>query len=238
MENHPFFTYNDTFIAYGWQHLSILGLIAFLSFLIPYGADRYLNYFQRIWVSRCIAIIIAFWAFLWIGIYWWLGDFELARHLPLDICNIVAVLLPFLMWKPRFSVHEIIYFWFLAGTLQGLLTPHLSNNYPNFEWWKYWIVHGGLVVYAVYITVVFRFYPTWRSLWRSFWAANLYLVFVYCVNYLLGSNYAYLMGKPPVASALDLMGPYPWYILTGQIVAFVLFVLVWLPVRIFGKKQA
>ncbi|MFT4761428.1 MAG: putative integral membrane protein (TIGR02206 family) [Paraglaciecola sp.] len=90
---------------------------------------------------------------------------------------------------------------------------------------------------SVYITVVFKMYPTFKSLWKSFLAANFYLVFVYIMNVLLGSNYAYLLGKPPVASALDLMGPYPWYILTGQAVAAVLFILVWLPVRIFGNRK-
>lgn len=237
MQNHPFFEYNDTFVAYGAQHLTVMGLIVVLSILIPWLSNCYLNYFQKIWVSRTLAVTIAFWAFLWIGIYYYLGDFEIAKHLPLDLCNIVAVTLPFLMWMPKFKVHEIIYFWILAGTLQGVLTPHLSNNYPNFEWWKYWIVHGGLIVYAIYITVVFKMYPTFRSLCKSFVAANLYLVFVYGMNHLLGSNYAYLMGKPPVASALDLMGPYPWYILTGQAVAAVLFLLVWAPVRVFGKRN-
>ena len=237
MQNHPFFQYNDTFQTFGTQHLMILGLVALLSFLIPWLSIRYLNYFQKIWVSRGLAILVSFWVIFWTLIYAWLGDFEWSLHLPLDICNIVALTLPFLMWMPKFKIHEIIYFWILAGTLQALLTPHLSNNYPNFEWWKYWVVHGGLVVYAIYITVVFKMYPTWKSLWKSFFFANCYLVFVYIMNNLLGSNYAYLMGKPPVASALDLMGPYPWYILTGQGVAVVLFLIAWLPVWVFGRSH-
>jgi len=232
---HPFFYQTIEFQAFGSQHFTILALIALLSFLIPWLANRKLNYFQKLWLSRILAITVSFWVIFWIGIYGWLGEFDPKLHLPFDICNIVAVLLPLLMWMPKYKIHEILYFWILAGTMQALLTPHLINS-PSFEWWKYWIVHGGLVVYAVYITVVFKMYPTWKSLWKSFLAANLYLVFVYSMNAIIGSNYAYLMGKPPTASALDFMGPYPWYILTGQAVAVVLFILVWLPIRIFVKK--
>ena len=52
---------------------------------------------------------------------------------------------------------------------------------------------------------------------------------VFLVNLLLGSNYAYLMGKPPTASAFGYLGDYPWHLLVSEALALVLFVLVLLP---------
>jgi uncharacterized membrane protein YwaF len=39
----------------------------------------------------------------------------------------------------------------------------------------------------------------------------------------------YLCRKPKSASVLDLFGPWPFYILAGEVAAVVLFYLLWLP---------
>jgi uncharacterized membrane protein YwaF len=53
----------------------------------------------------------------------------------------------------------------------------------------------------------------------------------------LGSQYMYSMRKPETASALDLMGPWPWYLLTAQFVALLLFVLLYLPFAWQDRRQ-
>ena len=40
-------------------------------------------------------------------------------------------------------------------------------------------------------------------------------------NIILDANYFWLMGKPPVGSLLDFMGPWPWYILVAEFVALI-----------------
>jgi len=39
-------------------------------------------------------------------------------------------------------------------------------------------------------------------------------LFSYLVNQALGSNYMFTSGKTGSASMLDLLGPYPWYLLS------------------------
>jgi hypothetical integral membrane protein (TIGR02206 family) len=234
-----FFAYNNDFQTFSSQHITMLAIVLAVSILLPFFAKRVLNPWHQLWLSRGMAILISFWVLVYILIKLWLGDFNYKTDLPLDICNIIGLLLPFLMWKPSYKVHEVLYFWILAGTLQANITPHLFNGFPNYIFFKYWIVHGGLIVYAVYITVVFDFKPTLRSVWKAFFSFQLYLVFIFIVNILLRSNYVYVLHKPPTATALDYLGPWPWYILVGEILALLLFFLVYAPIRLapFFKKN-
>lgn len=59
--------------------------------------------------------------------------------------------------------------------------------------------------------------------------AQVYLVGVHMLNQVMGSNYGYTMGKPPGPSVLDLMGPWPWYLLWGEILMIILYLLLFLP---------
>ena len=231
LSHYLFFRPNTDFHLFGSQHLVMIFFTAGLSAVLAVFSKKYLSERQKLTASRVMTVILAVAVLGWIGIRLALGEFDPKTDLPLDICNVLALALPFLMWRPSRRVQEVAYFWILAGTIQAVLTPHLFEGFPHFTFVKYWTVHGGLIVYAVFATVAFGFYPGWKSLWRSFLLVQVYLVALYFINLALGSNYAYIMGKPPTASALDFLGPYPWYLLVGEAIAVVFFVLVYLPVH-------
>ncbi|HEY9576408.1 MAG TPA: TIGR02206 family membrane protein, partial [Pseudobacillus sp.] len=64
---------------------------------------------------------------------------------------------------------------------------------------------------------------------------NLLVPVISFVNQLTDGNYLYLHHKPETASLLDFLGPYPWYILSLEAVAFTLSLLVWL---LFRKRAS
>ncbi len=235
MRHFTFFTYNKDFDTFGTQHLVVLGISFFLCIALPYFAKHNLSAKRQLWLSRIMALWISFGAFNYIFILLLLGDFNYKTDLPFDVCNFTAAILPFIMWKPTKRVHEILYFWILAGTMQGIITPHLYNGFPNFIFIKYWTVHGGLVVYAIYITYVFGFKPTIRSIWKAFILLLGYLVVIYFINLLLGSNYAYVVHKPPTSSVLDYFGPWPVYIFVGATLGLLLFFIVYAPLELKKK---
>ena len=68
--------------------------------------------------------------------------------------------------------------------------------------------------------------------------ANIYLVIVTSINFLLGSNYMYTLRKPATASLLDHMGPWPWYILSGELVGLAMFTLLYLPIAMLGRRAS
>lgn len=233
-----FFTPNTDFQLFGNQHLVMIALTVLLSIGLSVFAKRKLSEIQQVRLGRIMTVTMALTVIGWIVLRLAEGLFDYKTDLPFDICNITALLLPFLMWTPRHRVHEVLYFWIFAGTTQAVLTPHLFEGFPHYTFVKYWLVHGGLVVFAVYATVVFGIRPTWKSLWRAFMLLQVYVVSLFGINLLLGSNYAYLMGKPPTASALDYLGPYPWYLLVSEGLAVVFFTLALLPLLISsGKKK-
>ncbi len=233
-----FFRPNTDFQLFGNQHLVMIALTLGLAFGISFFVKNSLFKHHQLTIGRALTLLICLAVVGWIGIRMAMGEFDYKTDLPFDICNIVALSLPFLMWQPNPRIHEVLYFWILAGTMQAVLTPHLFEGFPHFTFVKYWLVHGGLVVFAVYATVVYGIRPTWKSLWRSFLLLQGYVAALFCINLMLGSNYAYLMRKPPVASALDYLGDYPWYLLSSELVALFMFVLVLLPLLFLKKELA
>jgi len=106
----------------------------------------------------------------------------------------------------------ILYFWVLAGTINAVITPDLLFNFGHWEYNVYFVYHLGLIVAMIYATLVFKFQITWKDYWNAVLGVVVFTVFSAGVNFLLKANYNYLSAKPEVASILDVMGPWPWYI--------------------------
>jgi hypothetical integral membrane protein (TIGR02206 family) len=98
--------------------------------------------------------------------------------------------------------------------------------------------HGLIIIAMVYMTAIEGFRPTWKSLWKTMLLINIYLVVVTGINVLLGSNYMYTLHKPATASLLDHMGPWPWYLLSGEMVALAMFTLLFLPIVLSDRLAA
>ena len=78
--------------------------------------------------------------------------------------------------------------------------------------------------------------PTLNGMKHSFIALNIFLIIAFIFNIILDANYFWVMGKPPVSSLLDFMGPWPWYIITAELVTLLLFIFVYNLYKYFNKK--
>jgi len=202
-----FLEFNSDFIFYGLQHITIIILIICLSIGLPIFTKRSFSQYQQLLTSRIIAIIISCWVILYDLILLNLGKFNYKTDLPLDICNLMGLLIPFLMWSPSMQLFPYLYFYIMAGTTQAVFVPYLFDGFPNFVFIKFWVVHGGLIVYILYVAVVWKFKLTLKDIWRSFLLLQLYGLLIYLTNKQIGANYIFLVQKPPTNSIFDYFGP-------------------------------
>lgn len=165
------------------------------------------------------------------------GNYNYKTDLPLYLCSFMALVVPFFTQTRRFWMFEVLVFWVIAGTIQGIVTPDIAVGFPSLDYFRYWIVHLGLVVVIVYAISVFKMHPNFKSLIKSFIALQLYFVFALLLNYILGSNYMYLNYKPESASIVDYLGDWPWYILSMQALVIPAFLLVYLPFYLHNTQE-
>jgi len=126
-----------------------------------------------------------------------------------------------------------MYFMGIAGAIQALATPDLGiYGFPHFRFFQTFISHGLIVTSAIFMTVVEGFRPTWKSILRVALWTNTYALIIYFVNAAIGSNYLMLNYKPDVPSLLDLLPPWPVYILYMELIGVVSILLLYLPFAI------
>lgn len=157
------------------------------------------------------------------------GSFDILVDLPFFMCDLVAMILPFIILSENRKWIGILYFWALAGTMQALITPDVEAGFPSFHFFRYFIGHGSIIIAILYTVIVKRIRIGWHDFLNAIIYAQGYLVAVHLVNQILSSNYGYTMQKPPGPSILDLMGPWPWYILWGEFLMVFLYLLLLAP---------
>src|SRR4030095_11044162 len=165
------------------------------------------------------------------------GTLDILVDLPFFLCDLVALLLPVIIFQQNRKWLGIIYFWALAGTMQALITPDLKSNFLSFDFFRYFIMHGGIVSAIIYCIIVWKIKITWRDLWNAVLYVQFYIIGVHLVNLVLRSNYSYTMAKPANPTILDLLGVWPWYLFWAEILTMVLFVLLLLPFLISKNKK-
>ncbi len=158
---------------------------------------------------------------------------ELLRQnsLPFHLCDIVSLVLAVALFTGRQRWAELGYLWGLSATLQGLLTPAVKFDWFSPEYYAFFLQHGGVQVAALGLVCGMGLRPEAGAFRRTMLWSWLYMAVTFGINTLLRTNYGYLNGKPEVASLLDHLGPWPWYLLSLQAVAFVFFGLLLLPFR-------
>ena len=159
------------------------------------------------------------------------------QNLPLHACSISSWCTIYILLTRSYRVYEIIYFVGIAGAMQAVLTPDAGiYGLPHFRAIQTLALHGMIVIAMVFMTTIEGFRPTWSSVWKTVLVGNVYLLFVTGVNHLLGSNYMYTRQKPATASLLDHLGPWPWYLLAGELVAILLVLLLYLPFAVADRR--
>jgi hypothetical integral membrane protein (TIGR02206 family) len=222
--------FDPQFVSYGMEHLLWLLFGATSTFLWILAGKRQNSDGGKRKVGLIMSLLPAA---LWVGVslymIFWVRLVDLGLVLPFHACYFLNLLMPVMLYRRSYFIFEISYFMIMGGCIQALLTPDIQTTFPDYMNIRYFFVHMCLAQSILYAIFVYGFRPTWKSLGKAFLWINIYFVFIILVNLLLDTNFMYLRSKPNAVTLLDLFGDWPWYILGGELLALVMFVLVMLP---------
>lgn len=146
------------------------------------------------------------------------GNFQLGVSLPLQLCDLAAVVAVLALWTRHHTAICVTYFWGLLLTPQALATPALAADFPDPRFIVFWAMHILIVWAAVFLTFGLGHRPNWQGYRRTVLITAAWLLLLYPTNLLLGTNYGFVNGKPSTGSMLDLMGPWPVYLLVEVVI--------------------
>jgi hypothetical integral membrane protein (TIGR02206 family) len=158
----------------------------------------------------------------------------LDNSLPFYLCDVVSIFLAFALFTKSQRLAEIGYLWGIAGTLQGLLMPTLWFDWREIEFYIFFLQHGGAPIAAVFLVWGLGILPEKGAFRRSVYWSLGYIAVVMSINWAIGENYGFLNGKPAVGTFFDYMGPWPFYLITLQLIAYSLYLIL---LRIAPKTQ-
>ena len=226
----------EPFHLFGPGHLIAIGVLVIinLSFIwLRKSEDQKFKDGVRYTIAGILLLSESSWHIWNIATDQW----TIQRHLPLHLCSIFIWLGIYMLVSKNYRIYEFVYFLGVGGALQAVITPEAGiYGFPHFRVFQTLFSHGTLVTAGIFMTLVEGFRPYWSSFKRVFIWTNLYMVFVTIVNLLIGSNYLYTLRKPDTASLMDLLGPWPWYLLAVEGVALVICFLLYLPFLIQDQR--
>ena len=211
------------------EHVVALIVVALSTILLVVGARRRPGPWLKVFAAVLVVDEVSWWLFLLGG-----GQpgSQVALSLPLQLCDVAIFIAAAALFTRRQLVVEVTYFWGLAGTIQALLTPDLPQHFPSYPYFQYYIAHGGVVAAALVLVVGLRQHPRRWAVARVAGLTVAYTALVGFVDAVTGADYMYLRSKPPSATLLDILGPWPWYILSAAAIAACLFAILDAPFRL------
>jgi hypothetical integral membrane protein (TIGR02206 family) len=160
-------------------------------------------------------------------------------NLPLQLTDAVSLVSVAALWRPSCALLvELVYFWALSASLQAVLTPDLGWPFPDVLYFTFFATHSGAIVAACVLVFGCRRLPRPGAVGRVFGLTVAFAALAAAGTLLTGGNYMFLRAKPARSSLLDLMGPWPWYILAAAALGLVMFLILAALARRSGSARA
>ncbi|NIJ12083.1 putative integral membrane protein (TIGR02206 family) [Saccharomonospora amisosensis] len=202
------------FNAYGPSHWMVLlifaaGTAALVGFGRKYRETAADRHFSRGFAVVLLAVYVTIQAYTMSSARW-----DVADSVPLHLSDLAGLVAAYALWSHRHWAFALTYYWCLSLSTQALVSPVLASpDFPHHEFLAFWGMHLLVIWAAIYLTWGAGLRPTWRG-YRITVAVTLgWVAVAMTFNAATGTNYGYLNRKPDTGSVLDLLGPWPWYLL-------------------------
>ncbi len=207
------------FVAFGLSHRMVIAVLVVVAAALVVLGRRYRGTPIERWCSRTLALVSA--GFLIpVELYrLLLGHGAIKYSLPLQLCDLTAMAAVWALWSYSSTAFALTYFWGLTLTSQAFVSPELTApDFPSLQFLSFFGMHSLVLWAAIYLTWGIGLRPDWRSYRIAVLATIGWGVVMFVCNHLAGTNYGFLNSKPVVRSLLDMLGPWPWYLLSELVV--------------------
>jgi hypothetical integral membrane protein (TIGR02206 family) len=201
---------HDKFVLFGREHLVVIALTFIVPAVLASAARRrpqsdaaIRNAFAAILIGTWIAWYVLFVARGWLGP---------GNEFPMNLCDWATIALIVALIRPNQRAYELAYFWALAGTMQGLVTPDVNFGFPEPQFVVFMLGHAGIIAAVVYLTFGSHLRPVPASIPRVAGWTMVYVVAASLTDWVLGTNYGFFRAKPGHATLFDFMPAWPYYI--------------------------
>lgn len=204
--------YGQDFVVGGPAHWAALGMISAICLAVA-GAglrvQRWEERDRRRFEAALASGLVLIWCMLQ-GRYLLPDRLRWDWSLPLQICNVVALLAPLAVWNRSAYARAILYHVGLGICPVALVLPVLHAGFARPDYWIFWSYHGGIIVAAVYDRVARHYRPTWRDWQRTAATILIFSPTVLAVDLLVKGDYAFLGNNPHPSAFARAFGPWPW----------------------------
>jgi hypothetical integral membrane protein (TIGR02206 family) len=210
------------FQVFGPLHFSILAATV----AVPYALSR----LPRVKSTRlALGVVLGINEAIWYAYRFLVEGYKFPEGIPLQLCDAAVILTVWAALTGSNRAFELAYYWGLAGAGMALLTPDLWAPCWSYPTMYFWLAHSGMVAILLLMLFAGHARPREGSVWRALIAVNIFAAFAGLFNWIFKTNYMYLCKKPAAGSLLDALGPWPWYLAGGEVLALLFFGLLWLP---------
>jgi hypothetical integral membrane protein (TIGR02206 family) len=222
---------DPTFRALDFQHIVTLSLITTVCVLLAWKAR---TGGIRKWLGLFLGFLLLSYAIVLYVQQAVAHSLSWEYSLPLELCNLVLIACILSLFRPNPLLIEIAYFWGLGGVLQATVTPELASGFPSWDFVFFFWSHGVTLIAIIFLISGRGFRPRRGAVLRMMLALNIYGLSVGILDWATGWNYGFLCRKPMTPSLFDVLGPWPWYLLSLEVIAAVTFSMLDLPWRFSG----
>jgi hypothetical integral membrane protein (TIGR02206 family) len=209
------------FTAYGPSHWAVIAVFVVGAVLLVWLGRRQTEHQSRVFGRVLSGLTAAIYISM---LVYTLIPPSVERSVPLRLTDLATVAGAYALWSQRQWAFVLTYYWGLVLSTQALISPVLNSpDFPNYEFLAFWSIHLLVVWAAIYLTWGRGMRPDWRGFRFVVLVTAVWAAVTMTFNGIAGTDYGFLNEKPDTASLLDLMGPWPVYVL----VASALIVLVW-----------
>tara|TARA_B100000787_G_scaffold168467_1_gene157283 strand:+ start:838 stop:1521 length:684 start_codon:yes stop_codon:yes gene_type:complete len=155
-----------------------------------------------------------------------MGDWTVQDFLPLHLCNISYFICILVLLNKKQWMYEWALLLALPSALNALATPELIWGSSNWHIFEYYFTHGILIFVPLYLMFVMNYKLRILSWWKIFLRAQIVFLIVFTFNFILDTNYMFLLSKPLVNNPF-IIGDWPFYILFVQLIGLLHIVLIY-----------